>query len=208
MKVKICGITRTEDAEFAVNAGADAIGIVNVPESKRFVDLEKAKKIFSHVPTSLLKFVVSTPKNLEDAIKIQKTGATVLQVHNDVTPKLLKKIKEKTKLRVVKQIAVDEKCFEKIKKYENLVDMFLLDTRVQGEFGGTGKTHDWSISSETVKKTKKPVILAGGLNLENVADAIKKVKPYMVDVASGVEKTPGIKDKEKVARFIKNAKSA
>ena len=122
------------------------------------------------------------------------------------TPEFVKEISKNSNLGIIKQIPiVDDNSISVAETYADLVDAILLDTKAGSEVGGTGKTHNWDISREIVSSINKPVILAGGLNPDNVANAIKKVKPYAVDVSSGVESEPGIKDSEKMKRFIQNA---
>jgi len=206
-KVKICGITNKEDALIAINYGADAIGVVNVKESKRFVDLNKARGIFDALPIFVSKVVVSMPESIEEALEISKTRANYIQLHGDETVDFVRELKEKTNLGIIKKISVDENSLENSKRYSRVADAILLDTRVRGLSGGTGKTHDWDISRKIVESIRKPVILAGGLNPGNLEEAIEKVRPYAVDTSSGVESRPGKKDKRKVEQFIMVAKN-
>ncbi len=206
-KVKICGITNKEDALIAINYGADAIGVVNVKESKRFVDLNKARGIFDALPIFVSKVVVSMPESIEEALEISKTRANYIQLHGDETVDFVRELKEKTNLGIIKKISVDENSLENSKRYSRVADAILLDTRVRGLSGGTGKTHDWDISRKIVESIRKPVILAGGLNPGNLKEAIEKVRPYAVDTSSGVESRPGKKDKRKVEQFIMVAKN-
>ncbi|MBU4202015.1 MAG: phosphoribosylanthranilate isomerase [Candidatus Altiarchaeales archaeon] len=206
MRVKICGITRKEDALLVAGLGADAIGIVNVRESKRFTSLEKAKEIFHSVPPFVSRVIVIAPANLDEVRRVEETGADHIQLHGEESPEFVKEIRENSGLKIIKQIpVVDENSIEAARIYSSLVDAILLDTKVRDTMGGTGKTHDWSISRKIVESVDKPVILAGGLNPDNVAEAIKGIGPYAVDIASGVEAELGIKDPEKVRRFIQNA---
>ena len=206
MRVKICGITRKEDALLAAGLGADAIGIVNVRESKRFTSLEEAKGIFHSVPPFVSRVIVIAPANLDEVRRVEETGADHIQLHGEESPEFVKEIRENSGLKIIKQIpVVDENSIESARIYSKIADAILLDTKVRGTMGGTGKTHDWSISRKIVESINKPVILAGGLNPDNVAEAIKGTGPYAVDIASGVEAKPGIKDPEKVRRFIQNA---
>ena len=206
-KVKICGITNKEDALIAINYGADAIGVVNVKESKRFVDLNKARGIFDALPIFVSKIVVEMPESIEEALEISETRANYIQLHGDETVDFVRELKEKTNLGIIKKISVDENSLENSKRYSRVADAILLDTRVRGLSGGTGKTHDWDISRKIVESIRKPVILAGGLNPGNLEEAIEKVRPYAVDTSSGVESRPGKKDKRKVEQFIMVAKN-
>jgi len=206
-RVKICGITNKEDALIAINYGADAIGVVNVKESKRFVDLNKAREIFDALPIFVSKVVVVMPESIEEALEISKTRANYIQLHGDEPLDFVRELKERTNLGIIKKIAVDENSLENSERYSKIVDAILLDTRVEGLSGGTGKTHDWDISRKIVESIRKPVILAGGLNPGNLKEAIEKVRPYAVDTSSGVESKLRKKDPEMVREFIRIAKS-
>ncbi|RLI87392.1 MAG: phosphoribosylanthranilate isomerase [Candidatus Altiarchaeales archaeon] len=206
-RVKICGITNKEDALIAINYGADAIGVINVKGTPRFVDLNKAREIFDALPIFVSKVVVSMPESIEEALEISKTRANYIQLHGDEPLDFVRELKERTNLGIIKKISVDENSLENSERYSKIVDAILLDTRVRGLSGGTGKTHDWDISRKIVESIRKPVILAGGLNPRNLEEAIEKVRPYAVDTSSGVESRPGKKDKRKVEQFIMVAKN-
>ena len=217
-KVKICGNTNIEDAILAAEAGADAIGVIYVANTKRYVDLGAVTRIFDAVPIFVSKVVVLTLDNdpiesVQDKInRIVDTGADCIQLHGDEPVELIADLREflNAQVKVIKKVGVGgtkEKCLENALAYESVVDALLLDTVTDGAIGGTGKEHDWNISKEIVERVKKPVILAGGLNPDNVANAIALVKPYAVDVSSGVEREVRIKDAVKVNRFIEAAKS-
>ena len=224
-KVKICGNTNIKDAILAAEAGADAIGVIYVANTKRYIDLSVAKRIFNAVPIFVSKVVVLTLDNapiesMRDEInRIMATGADCIQLHGDEPVELITDLREflnlhlnlNARLKLIKKVGVGgtkKKCLENALAYESVVDALLLDTMAVGAIGGTGKEHDWNISKEIVEEVKKPVILAGGLNPDNVANAIALVKPYAVDVSSGVEREVRIKDAVKVKRFIKAVKSA
>ena len=216
-KVKICGNTNVKDALIAAEAGADAIGVINVADTRRYIDLEDARAISDALPVFVSKVVVVTLDNIstgaaQDKIKsIEDTGADCIQLHGDESVELVADLRAcmESSTRIIKKIGVSgdkEKCLENALAYEDVVDAILVDTLAisgrTGEIGGTGKQHDWSISKEIVERVKKPVILAGGLNPDNVARAIALVKPYAVDVSSGVERELRKKDAVKVKRFI------
>lgn len=212
-RVKICGLTNKEDALMAVNAGADVIGAVNIKESKRYITLEKARELFECLPVFVSKVVVAIPKNLKEALKIERTGANYIQLQGDESVDFIKKLKRKSRLGIIKKISVsptfsrvNKNCLQNAKRYSRFVDAILLDTKVEGLSGGTGLIQNWKISQKVVKSLNKPVILAGGLNPKNLKMAIKKVNPYAVDTSSGVEEVVGKKDKKKVEEFIKIAK--
>lgn len=207
MKIKICGLTREEDILFACTQGVDAVGIVNIPTSKRYVTLKKAEKLFGTVPPFTSKVIVAAPKNLREAEKIQDIGVNYIQLHGKQETGYIKQLREHLSIGLIKQIPVKgPETITLCKQYSKYVDAILLDTETKTGVGGTGKTHDWNISAEITREIKKPVILAGGLNPENIRDAINKVKPYAVDVASGVEEKPGIKNKKKIEEFIRKVR--
>lgn len=207
IKVKICGLTRKADVLYAAYFGADALGVVNVPESKRYVKLSAAKELFAVVPPFVSRVLVAAPKRLSEAKDIEGCGADYLQLHGVEDVGFIRDIRESTRLKLIKQLYVTgPESVEQARAYSEVVDAILLDTKTKEGMGGTGKAHDWNLSKKIVSSIDKPVILAGGLNPENVANAITKVRPYAVDVASGVESSPGIKDKDKIKQFLFNAK--
>jgi phosphoribosylanthranilate isomerase len=210
VRVKICGITRPEDLALAVAAGADAVGfLVGVPSSPRNLTLERAEELLRQVPIFVDSVVVTTPQDIEGLAEIcDKLGPTAIQIHG-------KKQLEATEIRerirdtqLIKTIYVDPDALDKTTIADSKIfDAILLDSFTRGQYGGTGKVHDWKLSRqirEAVDPT--PVILAGGLRPENVREAILTVHPYAVDVASGVELQPGIKDPKKVQAFVENTK--
>jgi len=201
VRVKICGIRRLEDALLAVRLGADALGFNFWPESRRYVSPSAVAAIVERLPpfvTSVGVFVNQPEAELRAVAA--ESGVRVLQLHGDEPPDLCARLP----LPVVKAIAVDQvRTLSRLLSYE--VSAFLLDTPSRG-FGGSGVPFDWSLA-EGVSEVA-PVILAGGLTPENVAEAIRAVRPYAVDVASGVESAPGEKDPAKLARFIAAARGA
>ncbi len=210
MKVKICGIKSERDLVMALNAGADAVGfITEVPvDSPRKISLADASRLISKVPVFVASVLVIMPENAEQVIRmIQAARPAVVQIHNALGISELKKIKE-TGVKLIKTIPVSADAGTLIKQVSELhgiADAVLLDTVLDGNSGGTGMPHNWKMSSEIVLHSGMPVILAGGLKPENVAYAIRTVRPYAVDTASGVE-TDGRKDEKKVMAFIKNAR--
>jgi phosphoribosylanthranilate isomerase len=195
VRVKICGVTREQDALAAVRLGADALGFNFWPGSKRHLTPAAARRIIERLPplvTSVGVFV-NQPEGEMRAIAAE-TGIQVFQLHGDEPPELCSRLP----LPVVKAIPVDEvRTLSKLLSYE--VQAFLLDTPSRG-YGGTGQPFDWSLA-EGVSEVA-PVILAGGLTPENVAEAVRAVRPWAVDVASGVESSPGVKDAARMSRFI------
>ena len=201
MKVKICGITDADTAKHAIKQGADALGFV-FAESKRKVTLEKAKEIIDALPPHILKVGVFVNEDVETIRRIvEYAGLSVVQLHGDEDPEMCKAFT----VPVIKALSIATRAdLDKMKEYHR--DYVLLDSPKGKYRGGNGVKFDWSLLSDFQTNGKK-VILAGGLNEDNVEEAIGVAKPYMVDVSSGVE-TEGKKDLFKINRFIAKVKSA
>lgn len=212
MKIKICGIKTEHDLAAAINSGADAVGfITDVPvDSPRKITLAEASRLISKVPLFVTTVLVIMPENAHQAVRmIQAARPVAVQIHNALPLSELVKIKE-TGVKLIKTIQVcrDSKAdmlIKQIKQFSGVADAILLDTALDGKTGGTGVSHNWEVSSKVVLNAGIPVILAGGLKPENVGDAVKCVRPYAVDTASGVE-TDGKKDQKKVMDFINNVR--
>ncbi len=198
-RVKICGITNLEDACLAVEYGADALGFVFYEGSPRHVFPETVREIISHLPpfvTTVGVFVNAPPQEIREVMDL--AGLDVVQLHGDEP-------QEECSLfpRVIKAFRVRELSdIERLKGYS--VSAYLLDAYDPEVPGGTGQTFNWDIAVEA--KKYGPIILAGGLTPENVADAVSRVRPYAVDVSSGVEAQKGKKDPEKMRLFIERVK--
>ena len=208
--MKICGLTREEDLAIAVSMGADAVGfLVGVPESPRNLTLKRAENLLSKVPIFIDKVVVTPPKSIEWLLEVNNMlKPSAIQIHgkNELDSKIIQNSIKDT--RLIKTIYVTKNSLNK-KIIEDLktFDAILLDSFNKTQYGGTGKVHDWKLSRQIKKALEPiPVILAGGLTPDNIKEAILTVKPYAVDVASGVESNPGIKDDKKIRTFIENAK--
>jgi phosphoribosylanthranilate isomerase len=199
-KVKICGIKTLSDAKFAVDYGADAIGFV-FAKSIRNVSKEKARAIVRKLPpfvTTVGLFVNDTAENIEAICRF--CGLDAIQLHGNERPGLLNKLKA---FKTIKAFRIqNEKDIIPIRKYKP--DAILLDGYSENKMGGTGTSFDWKIVKDI--KTSIPIIVAGGLTPLNVSRAIKIVKPYAVDVSSGVESIPGKKDRKLIKKFIDAAK--
>ncbi len=198
-RVKICGITRTEDALLAARLGADALGFNFWPRSKRYLAPAAARAIVRRLPPYVTAVGVFVDPSREELLRaIEASGVTAVQLHGDEPPELCASLP----VPAVKAIRVaDAHALALLASYE--VSGFLLDAPGPG-YGGTGETFDWSIAVEAAASV--PVVLAGGLTPENVAEAIRVVRPWGVDVASGVESSPGVKDEDKLRRFIAAAR--
>lgn len=199
-RVKICGITTVEDALQAVNCGADALGLVFYPKSPRYVSAEQGRRIVAALPplvTTVGLFVNQTAREISAIARF--CGLDVLQFHGDENP-------EQCQLppwRVIKALRIrDQQSLHALGTYQ--VSGLLLDAWQADRYGGTGHCFNWQLAVPLARQ--RPVILAGGLTPANVAEAVRIVRPYAVDVSSGVESAPGRKDPELVAAFIRNAK--
>jgi phosphoribosylanthranilate isomerase len=201
VRVKICGITRVEDALAAAAAGADAIGLVFYAKSPRAVGIEQAQAIIAALPP----FVTTVGLFVDmDRDELQRILADVpldlLQFHGDESPEQCEGF-NRPYIKALRVKAGDDIAAQ-VNRYPGAKGI-LLDTYVEGVPGGTGEAFDWSLVPEGLSK---PVILAGGLHADNVASAVAQVRPYAVDVSGGVEASKGIKDAEKVGAFIRAAR--
>jgi phosphoribosylanthranilate isomerase len=210
-RTKVCGMTRLDDARAAVEAGADAIGcLVGLDyDAADLLQPEAARAIFASVPPSVSRVLVTHRTAIEDVVElVVATGASVVQLHGDFPLEAIPELRKRApQLSVVKCIhVVDESCVEQALLAGASADRVLLDSRTADRIGGTGRVHDWSISTRIVARSPKPVILAGGLTPENVADAIAQVRPWGVDVNSGVRGPDGRKSHERIRAFVAAAK--
>lgn len=213
MKVKICANRSIEDAKMCLEAGADIIGILVGQEhtSNDFVNKDTAKEINKFVNNRCDVSLVTHLTNADEIIELTKyIGNNVIQLHSDIDESEVEKIvKALPEIKLVRLIHISNDgkiCTDyKIMKYADfyLLDSFNLKTN---QVGGTGLTHDWNKSRELIQLLDKPTFLAGGLNPNNVEQAIKSAQPYGVDVNSGCKNDKGVKDKEKVKEFVYNAK--
>ena len=221
-KVKICGTTSVEDAQMAVDAGADYLGVlVNVPISERSNTIEQARAIVdsSSIPSLTLLYNMSADEicHVVDVIKpygVHLLGHATIETIQDLKKRLKCKIWATIYLPVKDQGEVDvDKIKEQMKDQEKAgADVIVIDTvsvktsGTQARYGGTGKTADWDIAKELIKQVQIPVFLAGGINPDNVREAILKVDPYGVDLASGVESSKCHRDPEKTKRLIEEVR--
>lgn len=204
-QVKICGNTNPEDAKLAAELGADYLGLI-FADSKRKIDVETAKKIVQAVPhfKNFVGVFMNQPKN-EVQAAAEAAGIRILQFHGDEPSLYCQSFTDKG-YKVIKTFRIkDAMSLKRIDEYNLFA--FLFDTFVKEEGGGTGKVFDWNLI-EDKPFIHEQLFLAGGLNPENVKAAIDKVRPYAVDVASGVESAPGKKDPEKLKKFIQAVKEA
>jgi len=202
-KIKICGIKTVDDALAAREAGADLIGFNFYPKSPRYIDAGRCRDVMSVIRRyGHIAYVgVFVNASVEEIHTTMETcGLSLAQLHGDETPQMLNEL--------------DGKAFKAFRGIPSDLDGFvrqeepalLVDASVKGTYGGSGVTADWNAAAELARKY--PLLLAGGLTPENVADAIRQVKPWGVDVASGVESAPGVKDPDKMKAFVKAVRSA
>ena len=202
VRVKICGITTIEDALHALAMGADALGFVFYPGSPRYITPEQAQQIIAQLPPFVS--IVGLFVNAEaDQIRttIRQCRLDVIQLHGDETPTQC----HYPEVKVIKALRLrGAECLHGIENYS--VSALLLDAWVEDAYGGTGQLGRWDLAAQVAQQF--PVILAGGLTNSNIRTAIDAVKPYAVDVSSGVESSPGCKDPELVRDFIYQAKQS
>ncbi|HWF59879.1 MAG TPA: phosphoribosylanthranilate isomerase [Nitrospira sp.] len=204
MKIKICGITNTEDAEIAVAAGADALGFVMYRKSQRWVEPATARSIIAGLPPFVSAVGVFVNEEAERVRALMdECGFVLAQLHGDESALYCQNLGRP----VLKAIRLKNRgTFLALAEFQGRANMrgVLIDAFSDQAYGGTGQTVDWTLAQEAARSA--PVILAGGLNPANVAEAIQMVRPYGVDVSSGVEQSPGKKDLDKVKAFIEAAR--
>jgi len=195
-RVKICGITRRQDAEFAVEMGADALGLVFYPASPRAVSIAQAKEIVDGLApfvSIVALFVDAEPDEVYACI--EGLPNVILQFHGNESAEYCEQF-DRPYLKAIR-MKTDTNLVHIVNEYDSAAAI-LLDSYQPGVPGGTGQVFNWSL----IKKINKPLILAGGLNANNVASAIKQVQPYAVDVSGGVEQAKGLKDNQKITAFM------
>ncbi len=199
--VKICGLTNIDDALDAIELGADFLGFNFYPQSPRFIEEEQAFQLFQEIPTNIPKVGIFVNEPIQEVVdKAIRLGLDYLQFHGDESPQSLNVLgRPWFKAFRLK----DESVLKEISQYE--CEWILVDAYSQKAYGGTGLVAPWDLVREA-KNIGKKLILAGGLNEENIAMAVTAVRPFMVDVSSGVESEPGRKDRQRMAEFIARAK--
>ena len=209
VRVKVCGVTTREDLRAVERAGADAIGfIADVPvDTPRAVSLDDAATLVDAAPPFLTTTLVTMPDSgAEAAAAVDAVGPDALQVHGDLPPAELRSLRESVPATVI--AVVDAADPARARAVAPTVDAVLMDSVDESGAGGTGETHDWAATAEVAASVDAPVVLAGGLTPDNVAEAVETVRPFAVDVASGVERAGGRKDHDAVDAFVANATAA
>lgn len=205
IKIKICGITSVYDARMVSTFLINAIGLNFVKRSKRKISIKTAKEIIEKLPPLIEVVLIFEDEKIGEVMYISNLlGANTIQLHGAETVSYCHDLKRFNKrLKIIKAFPTKEASASVLNAYKRVCDAFLLDSYDRkGQMGGTGKPSDWNIAQEIVLKTRSPVILAGGLSPENIASAIKRVRPYGIDVNSGVESRIGKKDKSLMEKLF------
>lgn len=203
--VKICGITNSIDALAAIDCGADALGFNLVPRSKRYIDIDSAAHWIGELPGRVVRVAILADPTFEEAIRIAKLPfIDLLQLHGGESPAFCQRM-AKRGIQFAKAIPVSDKTTE-----QDLLlfgtSTIVLDSISEGRFGGTGQTFSWAKARQIVRSSQNlSIILAGGLTSENVGAAVAEVRPFGVDVTSGVESSSGQKDHERMRAFVQAA---
>ena len=202
-RVKICGLTEREDLDSVAASGADAVGFtVDVPvETPREIDPRRAVELARATPPFVTTVLVTMPDDPEDAVELAaRVQPDVVQVHGGLTPGDLAYLSAKIHGDVIKAVSPED-----AEQYDTVADALLVDSLDEAGAGGTGDAHDWTRTAELTRRLSSPIVLAGGLTPANVAEAVETVRPFAVDVASGVESRPGRKDPDAVESFVRRA---
>jgi phosphoribosylanthranilate isomerase len=209
VKTKICGITNEEDAVWAVNLGVNFLGLNFAKGSPRKVSPDLAARIVKKVPPFVPCVGVFVEQTVDDIVKTaEKTGIMGIQLHGAHTPEDCRALSERLECFLIRSFRVaTEADLEPLAEFKSVCKHFLLDAKVEGQDGGTGQSFPWDLARRA-KAFGPTVFVAGGLNAENVAQAIEETQPFAVDVASGVEKSPKRKDYDKMKAFIEAVKYA
>jgi len=198
IEIKICGITNFGDAFAVAKSGADALGFIFYPKSPRYVSPEEARKIIKNLPGEITRvgvFVNHRAEELKEIIEF--CGLNLVQLHGDETPGYCRQLPASIVIKAFSPKT--ENDLQVLKDYQ--VKAILVDTHDPKLYGGTGETSNWELASKI--KESHPLILSGGLNIDNIIEAIETVHPDAVDINSGVEVSPGKKDHNKVSEIIK-----
>ncbi|MCU4924656.1 phosphoribosylanthranilate isomerase [Halobacteria archaeon AArc-dxtr1] len=207
-RVKVCGITQPADVQVAAAAGADAVGIIcDVPvETPREVDVERARELAAGAPPFVTTVLVTMPRDPERAAElVDRIQPDAIQLHGAIEPDAVATVRANLPVDVL--LAIDAADLDDANRFDDVVDGFVVDSTDEHGGGGTGETHDWERTRDETADLDSPVVLAGGLTSDNVADAVEAAAPFGVDVASGVESSGGVKDHDAVRSFVANAKA-
>ena len=212
-RIKICGITTIDDALLVARAGADAIGLNFYSQSPRYLDRPNALRICEALPTGVIKvgLFVNAPES-QICQTFDDLRLDLIQLHGDEPPELLAELGGRPVMRAFRVgpegLGPVAEYLQRCRRLDNVPQRVLVDSRVKGAYGGTGMVADWGIVADyPIHDWHPPLILAGGLTPANVRQAVRRVRPWAVDVSSGVEDAPGIKNTDSMKTFISEAKS-
>jgi phosphoribosylanthranilate isomerase len=196
-EIKICGITNVDDALCAAESGADAVGFIFHPASPRYIVPERAKEIVAALPRGIATVGVFVNREAEEVARtVEDCGLDLIQLHGDESPEYCRRFPPE---RIIKAVFPrTPKDLRALAAYR--VRAFLVDFRDEDRYGGTGKRADWGLAARL--RESRPLILAGGLDAENIGEALAAVAPHAVDINSGCERAPGIKDHDRIRRII------
>ena len=201
MRIKICGLTRNQDVQVAVAEGADALGFVLYAPSPRAVTAEQAAKLIEHVPAFVTTVALFVNESIDEVKRILDVCSfDLLQFHGDESPEFCRQF-NRPYMKAIR-VRSAEDIHSAVQQYPD-AKALLLDAYVENLPGGTGQAFDWRL----IPKLSIPWVLAGGLNANNVADAVNQVQPYAVDISGGVEASKGIKDAQKIKDFISEVRN-
>mgnify|MGYP001210923291 CR=1 FL=1 len=202
-EVKICGITTITDANFAINFGADYLGFIFYPKSKRYISFKNCQKILDVIKSKIKTVAVLVDPSDNDILEINKLNFNYIQLHGNETVERIIEIKTKCTLPIIKAFGINTiEDLEQVADYHDFAEFFLFDYKPSSTEmpGGNAKQFDWSIINKS--RVNKQFFLSGGLNIENIKNAINTEITNLFDVSSGVELNPGVKDTEKLKKFI------
>ena len=206
VRVKVCGLTREVDLRAAVDAGADAVGVVSdvSVDTPREVDAERARDLLATAPPFVATVLVTIVDDPDATVALANAvDPDVLQVHGDLDAAAVARLREESGVRVMPVVTCEDG--DRARALDGVADAVLVDSESEAGGGGTGRTHDWDATAAIVDTLDAPVVLAGGLTPDNVAEAVARVDPFAVDVASGVESAGGRKDHGALAAFVEAA---
>jgi len=206
--VKICGVRSEDIAIHAINSNADYLGFIFYPQSPRNISFEESSTIINKIKKKIITVAVTVDPDDSMINKIMEIGFPIIQLHGNESLERIKEIKGSSSLKIIKSFGIENKSdLEKTKAYEEVVDYFLFDAKPSEKElpGGNAKTFEWSSLNDY--SSKKEFFLSGGLNIENVETAVNSNLTNFFDVSSGVESSPGVKDKQKISEFINKIKN-
>ena len=206
--VKICGVRSEDIAIHAINSNADYLGFIFYPQSPRNISFEESSTIINKIKKKIITVAVTVDPDDSMIKRIMEIGFSIIQLHGNESLERIKEIKGSSSLKIIKSFGIENKSdLEKTKAYEEVVDYFLFDAKPSEKElpGGNAKTFEWSSLNDY--SSKKEFFLSGGLNIENVETAVNSNLTNFFDVSSGVESSPGVKDKQKISEFINKIKN-